>query len=256
MEEKINKKKKSEPSKKADSGNSSVDTSKYYFNETHEKALIRFLDSKSQDERSLIYRRELEKPFKTLVELIIKKYKLYIEGETFSETVDDALINIFSIIQGFDRSLGTKGFSYFGTITYRYLINRRKDIVKKKKRDASYEEEFLDIVDREDLCYNMDDELEFDYKNYIKKLQKELEVYIKNNRFYLTEDEKKVGAGLIFVLENWDGFLPEMVKSKKYNKGFVQGVISDFSNVDRKKINQCLKKFKEVNKLFQKVFLN
>ena len=66
-------------------------TQKVYFGEPQEEAVIRFLQSESEDERNKIFNEYLREPLIIMTESIIRRYRLYRKGMTFEETRNDTM---------------------------------------------------------------------------------------------------------------------------------------------------------------------
>ena len=64
---------------------------KPYFGIEQEDAVVRFLSASTYDEKNKIYNDHLRKPLNTMVESIIRKYKLYRDDMTFINMHDDTL---------------------------------------------------------------------------------------------------------------------------------------------------------------------
>lgn len=224
-----------------------------YFTQEHENALIEYVKSDIKSDKDKIYREMLDEPFRRLTEAIIRTYfKDGVKGEDYEQTFNDGMSYIFQQLPNFNPDLGYKGYSYFGTILLRYVINRRKDLKKKTVRESSYENHQWELMQRDDLTYTIDDNSEINYKEYTTKLALKLEEFITATN--LNDDEVRVGHALIFIFENWDNLIAEMTTSKKYNKNYIQHLINEISGVDRKKINQSLKRYKKLNHGFIKLF--
>ena len=88
-------------------------TQKNYFGEAQEQAVIRFLESESEEERNKIFKEYLEEPLIIMVESIIRRYKLYRKGISFNDQHTDTMSFLMTKTSKFDPSKNKKAYSYF-----------------------------------------------------------------------------------------------------------------------------------------------
>ena len=112
--------------------------SRIYFQEEQEQAVIDYLSTKSPSERNRIYNDTLRPAFEKMVESIIRKYKLFIPGESMEDTFIDTLGFLISKMEKFKPGK-YKAYSYYGTICKNHLIGRIQDYAKLQKRYPPYE---------------------------------------------------------------------------------------------------------------------
>lgn len=97
-------------------------TKNNYFTSETEEAILRYRNTKSLAERNRIYNQYIHYGFYKLVENIIHTFKFYY---TEVDNIEDLKYEVISFLLQkldlYDQSKG-KAFSYFGTITKRYLI--------------------------------------------------------------------------------------------------------------------------------------
>ena len=109
-----------------------------YFCEREETAVVDYLKSDSAEVKNEIYNSILRPAFEKLVESIIRRYKLYVPGEEFTDTFNDALSFILMKFDKFNMDGTTKAFSYYGTICKNYIIGRIVTQANRVKRNPSY----------------------------------------------------------------------------------------------------------------------
>lgn len=158
-----------------------------YFTLDTQDAIIRYRESTSESERNKIYNTEIHYAFYKLAENIIHTFKFY---HTEVESLEDLKYEVISFllqkIHLYDISKG-KAYSYFGTITKRYLIsycqrNYDKLIEKKSLDNVDNDERTIDSLvmqpinnelDRSSIIAELIDYLE---KNMIDMFEKEDEI--------------------------------------------------------------------------------
>src|SRR5258708_6505915 len=110
-------------------------TQKQYWGVDQEEAVVRFLESESEDERNKIFNEYLREPLIIMVESIIRRYKLYRKGQEFNETHTDTTSFLLTKVAKFDPSKNHKAYSYFGTICKNYLMGSIQKDNKEIKRN-------------------------------------------------------------------------------------------------------------------------
>ena len=103
---------------------------KPYFGEEQENAVRRFLTASTYTQKNEIYRTYLYAPLNTMIESIIRRYKLYRHGMVFEDIHNDTLSFLITKADKFKPAKGKKAYSYFGTICKNYLMGK---IIKDQK---------------------------------------------------------------------------------------------------------------------------
>ena len=111
-------------------------TQKIYFGEDQEQAVVRYLESESEDERNKIFNEYLREPLIIMVESIIRRYKLYRKDMEFEEIHTDTMSFLITKINKFDHTKNTKAYSYFGTICKNYLMGAIQKDTKEQTRQV------------------------------------------------------------------------------------------------------------------------
>ena len=126
-------------------------SSRYYFTDDTEDAIVRYNASTDFDERSKIYGEEIHYAFFKLTQNIIHTFKFYYtEVDQIEHLQHEIITYLLSKIHLFDPSRGAKAYSYFGTIVKRWLILYNTKNYKKRiqKVDAS------ELDKNDDFRYN------------------------------------------------------------------------------------------------------
>ena len=144
-------------------------SSRYYFTDETEDAIVRYNTSTDFDERSKIYGEEIHYAYFKLTQNIIHTFKFYYtEVDQIEHLQHEIITYLLSKIHLFDPSRGAKAYSYFGTIVKRWLILYNTKNYKKRiqKVDAS------ELDRNDDFRYNQDEE-------YVKSdLDKYMDLYV------------------------------------------------------------------------------
>lgn len=130
-------------------------SSRYYFTDETEDAIVRYNASTDFEERSKIYGEEIHYAYFKLTQNIIHTFKFYYtEVDQIEHLQHEIITYLLSKIHLFDPSRGAKAYSYFGTIVKRWLILYNTKNYKKRiqKVDAS------ELDRNDDFRYNPGEE--------------------------------------------------------------------------------------------------
>jgi hypothetical protein len=217
-------------------------TQKIYFGEDQEKAVVSYLESADETERNKIFNEYLREPLITMVESIIRRYKLYRKDMEFEEIHTDTMSFLITKISKFDHTKNHKAYSYFGTICKNYLMGTIQKDTKEQNRSVSYDDISSSIEERPDLSYTIDS-YELDYRDVITKLTNELEEFIENED--LTENEQKLGYALLEIFSNFDKIF-QVGDGNKFNKNLILLSLREMTSLSTKEIRISLKRYKKL----------
>jgi DNA-directed RNA polymerase specialized sigma subunit len=217
-------------------------TQKIYFGEDQEKAVVKYLESNSEEEKNKIFNEFLREPLIIMVESIIRRYKLYRKDYEFEDIHTDTMSFLITKINKFDHTKNHKAYSYFGTICKNYLMGAIQKDTKEKNRNVSYEDISSDIEENPELSYVIDG-YEIDYRDVIIKLTISLEEFIETED--LTDNEKKLGYALLEIFSNFDKIF-QVGDGNKFNKNLILLSIREMTSLSTKEIRISIKKFKKM----------
>ena len=215
-----------------------------YFCEREEQAVINYLTSTDPETKHEIYDSVLRPAFEKLAESIIRRYKLYVPGEEFTDTFNDALSFILMKFDKFDINSGKKAFSYYGTICKNYVIGRIDAQAKKNKRNPLYGLS-SDIYDNQISYSTENDKGREVASEVVKKLINKI-TYMVNNpeENDLRPSEVRLGKALINLFDNWE-YVLTTDGSNKLNKNAILLFLREATGMDTKGIRDNMKKFKK-----------
>lgn len=215
-------------------------TQKVYFGEEQEKAVVRFLQSDSEDDRNRIFNEYLSAPLVIMVESIIRRYKLHRKGYSFDENHTDTMSFLMTKVSKFDPEQNKRAYSYFGTICKNYLMGTMQKDTKEINKKVSYEDISTNIDDNADFSYSMD-ELIIDYQEIIKNLTTSIEEIIETEE--LNENELKLGYALLDIFYNFEKIF-QIGDGNKFNKNLILLSLREMTSLSTKEIRISLKKFR------------
>ena len=220
---------------------------KNYFVERQEQALIDYLKSDSVVERNKIFNTILYPALTTMIESIIRRYKLQVPDEEFEQTFNDTISYLLSKIANFNPDKGCKAYSYCGTVAKNYLIAKNVQLAKNKQRYDSYDTLYDSLKNDEKYVitvneHNMLPEI------LIKSSLTSIKEMLDDKELYkLSDKEIKVGNALCHLFENWSTIMPND-GSNKLHKSTVLYFLRETTMMSTKEIRDNMKKFKNVYK--------
>lgn len=217
-------------------------TQKIYFGEDQEKAVVSYLESTDETEKNKIFNEYLREPLITMVESIIRRYKLYRKDMDFTEIHTDTMSFLITKIHKFDHTKNTKAYSYFGTICKNYLMGAIQKDTKEQNRQVSYDDISSDVEDSTDLSYVIDEHI-IDYSAIIIKLSANLEEFVEKQN--LNENEQKLGYALLEIFNNFDKIF-QVGDGNKFNKNLILLSLREMTSLSTKEIRISMKRFKKI----------
>jgi hypothetical protein len=227
-------------------------TQKIYFGEEQEKAVIRYIETKSEEEKNKIFNEYLKEPLEIMVESIIRRYKLYRKDFVFRDLHTDTMSFLVTKINKYDHRKNHRSYSYFGTICKNYLMGSIQKDVKDFNRTISYEDISSTIEENPDLSYVID-ATPLDYKDIIFKLNIKLVEFMENEK--LNENEEKLGYALIEIFNNFDKIF-QIGEGNKFNKNLILLAIREMTSLSTKEIRIAIKKYRKIYDGVLSSFLN
>jgi hypothetical protein len=221
-----------------------------YFGVAQEKAVVKFIKEKNQEKKSKIYNNHLRDPLNTMIESIIRRYKLYSKDMSFENLHNDTLSFLMTKFNKFDPSENKKAYSYFGTIVKNYLLGKIIKYDKDLKQFSSYEDMYQDIDENGQYSYTIDNP-KGNLEDFFNNITDKIKFRIENDR-KLNENEIKVGHALLEILSNWEEIFGGTISgSSKFNKNSILSFIREYTLLSTKDIRISMKKYKELYKFIK-----
>ena len=214
---------------------------KGYFYEIEEDAVVNYINAKSAEEKNLIFEEYLRPAFKQMIEIIIRRYKLFQKGEEFEQTFDDALAFIITKIDNYKKENG-RAYSYIQTICKNHLIGKLNDSKKMTIRNISYDDLSDEIDENEKYSYTLNGD-DAEITNVIASTIQEINGTIEDKNSKLSHNEVMVGKAISEILQNWDELFSDL-GSNKFNKSTILLYIKEVTNLPTKDVRNAMKKYK------------
>lgn len=218
---------------------------KNYFQEVEEQAIIDYINSDSSLEKNRIFNNVLKPALTKMIESIMRRYKLYVPDEEFTDTFNDTMSYLLSKIENFNAKKGHKAYSYCGTVAKNYLISKNVQLVKNKKRTDAYDvlkDNFINNI-RYSTVSSYNDLPERLIENSTSKIK---EMINNPEEYKLSDKELVVGNALYNLFENWSTVIDE--GSNKLYKSSVLYYLREATMMSTKEVRDNMKKYKSVYK--------
>jgi len=152
-----------------------------YFTQETEDAILEYLTLDNQAQRNKLFNEKINHSFHKLAENIIHTFKFYYtEVDTIPELQHEVVAFLLEKLHLYDQTKG-KAFSYFGTITKRYLILYNNANYKKLKDKATVEAVDEDKTILIDIMNNGKDVYQDKTPTFLQQFTK----YVDHNLFTL-----------------------------------------------------------------------
>lgn len=220
-------------------------TSNLYFGPDQEKAVVDFLTTESYSERNKIYNKYLRHPINTMIDSIIRRYKLYRKDYTFEDMHADTLSFLVTKMHNFKPDKNKKAYSYFGTICKHYLLGQLIKDDKRLRTDLRYDDVYRTVETMDDYIYNnIEDNDKTPLDLFICEISESIKLELETAK--LNENEIKVGNSLVTVLDSWETIFEQIESGNKYNKNLILSYIREMTDLSTKDIRVSMKKFKKI----------
>lgn len=226
---------------------------KKYFDEEEELAVVEFINSETQEERSRIYNEKLKYAIEKLAESLINRYKLHRKNITYEEVHSDVISFLMCQSSKFDPNNGGKAYSYYGTICVNYLRGELQKESNKINIHLDFDTSIDKLEEDNSFKYEIDsDEIDTNnlMSNIILEIQNTIDLYNEGKK-KLTPNELKLGVALVELLSNWEVLFDENSNSYKYDKNSILATIRNYTNLSTKDIRVAMQKYKNLFKLIK-----
>lgn len=211
-----------------------------YWGDREEQAVIDYLATDDRKGKNEIYNKILRPALDTLIECIIRRYKLFVPEEDYDVTFRDVSTFIFDKFDNFKPG-DHKAYSYYGTVCKNYLIGRIEKYTKSLEKNPSYDLMESNLNNNIRYSEEMDKGQEV-AQECIERLTEKIQYMLNDSS--LKENEKKLGKALISLFQDWD-FILTTDGSYKLNKSAVLLFLKDATGMDAKGIRDNMKKFRK-----------
>ena len=220
-----------------------------YFGPEQEEAVVRFLEEKDYVIRNKIYNDSLREPLNTMIDSIIRRYKLYRKNYSFDDMHADTLSYLILKADKFDSDKGKRAYSYYGTICKHYILGL---IIKDSKHinlTSDFDISLGKIHDNDDYVMELPD-TNYQLVDFIDTISEEIKIELLEEgtdaKKRMTENERKVGESLVYILDNWEIIFENLEGGAKYNKNTILATIRSYTGLVTKDIRISMRRFKKI----------
>lgn len=220
-----------------------------YFGEEQEKAVVDFLNEKDSNIRNKIYNEHLRDAFDTMIESIIRRYKLYRKNFSFDNLHSDTLSYLILRANKFNPDIGKRAYSYYGTICKHYILGLMIKDTKMLNQTLDFDTSISTIHEDNRFIYELP-ETDYTLSDLIDTICEEIKLEIENdgkdNKKKMTDNERKVGEALIDILMNWEFLFSSLQGGSKFNKNVILATIRENTNLVTKEVRIAMRRYKTI----------
>lgn len=208
-----------------------------YFTLETQQAILEFRQETCEKKRNEIFNGKIHYAFYKLAENIIHTFKFhYTEVDDIEDLKHEVITVLLQKLHRYDESLG-KAYSYFGTITKRYLIVYNNNNYKRLKAKAPVEDVETDKTITNDLILNQkDDIVEVNFiELYIKRLSEDID------KLFTKQQEIRVADAILELFKRRENI-------EIFNKKALFIYIKEMTDAPTPVITKVIKVLKQIYK--------
>ena len=204
-----------------------------YWGTIQEEAIVIFNTSESTKEKHKVYVATIQPAFKKLVENIYFTYNFNKMLPDFDQIEHELVTHLYEKIDRFDVTKGKKSYSFFGTISKNWLIQKSNS----KKRYSFLDGDGKDTVIQDISLSTAEKE---DVQKELQEFLSHLPLFLNENKFKkdLNVEDKLVLGIISDILENYHMF-------DIYNKKQLYLYIREATDLPSRKITKTINKIKK-----------
>lgn len=217
----------------------------FYFTEDTERAILEYVKSIDSKEKNIIFKDEINKTFKELIDNIVQVYK-FGNLPNIALLKEDCLLYLISVLHKFDQNRGSKAFTYFTVVTKHWFFFQFRKFNKQKIEECNIE----DVHTAEEVA-NIASFNDYEFLRESVELRtlflRELNEY--KTKFETNDRVIKVINSIIYIFENVN-------EIDFMSKKGIYVYLREISGLETKEISVCLKKLAPFYKSFMKKWNN
>lgn len=165
----------------------------HYFTSDTQDSIVKYQNSLDEEEKKVIYVKEILPAFNSLVENLINVYGFKVRHDSKEDLKYECLEFLYAAVPKFKAEKGSKAFSYFNVVARHWLTIKAKQNTRRLQQYISLDDVLnISSVDMEKIeSYNMvpsyDDIIsQKDIKDFLDKLLIDLEVKARTHNEKIT----------------------------------------------------------------------
>lgn len=215
-----------------------------YFDESHQQAVCDYQDAPEEKKKQEIYSNKLYPAFDSLVDNLINVYRFEVTHESKQDLKNECLSFLYQMVHKFDRTRGTKAFSYFNVSAKNWLTIKSKQNSKKVSQHVSIDEPDLLSSHELQVLENFKVILACDEVVSAQEFNDSVENVIKNLEYRaLTLTELDCVRAIKYLMDNAQNI--DLV-----NKRAITVYLKELTNLQPKQLSTVMssirKKYKEI----------
>ncbi len=215
-----------------------------YWEQAQEDAIKEYIITKDIELKEVIFEKRIQPVFKKLVENIYYTYSFHKSINDFSQVEQDAISHLYEKLHKFNPNMNTKAFSYFGTVTKRFMLQRMNKNKNKVSLDTDHNYSNYITFDSSTKLYNDDNNIKA-LRELLKTINENLDL---SNESGFNEDDLAVIEIIRYIIDDYK-------KISITNKKQLYVYLKEATRLPTRKITKTITKLKTRYQLIKKDFI-
>jgi hypothetical protein len=149
----------------------------------------------------------------------------------------------------FDSTKGKRAYSYYGTICKHYILGLMIKDAKHLNQTSDFDTSLGKIHSNSNYVEELSD-TNYKLLDFINNLSEEIKIELleesTDTKKRMTENERKVGEALVYILDNWEIIFENLEGGAKYNKNTILATIRGYTGLITKDIRISMRRYKKI----------
>ena len=210
-----------------------------YFTQVHEDAILEYVATEDIEVRTKLYVNYIGPAFDEMVDKIVYTYK-FNSLPNIDSLRDECKIWLVTILDKYDKSKGSKAFSYFSVITKNWFIAQTKKKAKRNRQEVELGELSKDL-ELKYISTNNPYQRNREFEEFFNLLNGEIDSWEHEN---MKESEKKVLDAVRILFDKVDDI-------EIFNKKAIYLYLREITGLNTKQIVNNLNKMRLRYRVFK-----
>jgi len=210
-----------------------------YFTQVHEDAILAYVATEDIGERTKLYVNYIGPAFDEMVDKIVYTYK-FNTLPNIDSLRDECKIWLVTILDKYDKSKGSKAFSYFSVITKNWFIAQTKKKAKRNRQEVELGELSKDL-ELKYISTNNPYQKNREFKEFFNLLNSEIDSWEHEN---MKENEKRVLEAVRILFDKVDDI-------EIFNKKAIYLYLREITGLNTKQVVNNLNKMRLRYRVFK-----
>ena len=207
-----------------------------YWKRAEEEAIKEYISTQEKELKEQIFEKRIQPALKKLVENIYYTYNFHKSINDFSQVEQDTISHLYEKLHKFNPELNTKAFSYFGTVTKRFLLQRINKNRNKISLDVDYNNNNYITLEPSTKIYNESNTIKI-LKEFLETINENIETFDKHDDIIFDKNDLAVIEIIRYIINDYK-------KINITNKKQLYVYLKEATNLPTRKITKTITKLK------------